>query len=213
MIRLFVAIQLPEDLRRRMGALAGGVPSARWVAEDNLHLTLRFIGEVGEDRLEDITAALATVKGVPFPMNLSGVGHFESRRRARTLWVGIEPNAELEALYDRVESALVRAGLEPESRKFSAHVTMARLKNVAVGKVTDWLAMGAAFHAPPVRVDGFTLLSSFLSRSGAIYSTVQEFPLGAFSTYLEPAPARSPSRPPTGRYAMGGRVGERAGPV
>jgi 2'-5' RNA ligase len=96
----------------------------------------------------------------------------------RTLWVGIEPNAELEALYDRVESALVRAGLEPEGRKFSAHVTMARLKNVAVGKVADWLAMGAQFYAPPVRVDRFTLLSSFLSRGGAIYSTVQEFKFG-----------------------------------
>ena len=192
MIRLFVAIELPEDVRRRVAALAGGVPSARWVAAENLHLTLRFIGEVSEDRLADITAALATVKGVPFSMNLSGVGHFESRRRVRTLWVGIEPNAELEALYGRVESALVRAGLEPEGRKFSAHVTVARLKAVPAAKVADWLAAGAAFGVPPIPVDHFTLLSSFLSRSGAIYSTVQEIPLGKDLTSgatASPAPA------------------------
>ncbi len=198
MIRLFVAIELPEDLRRRMAALAGGVPSARWVAEDNLHLTLRFIGDVGEDRLDDITVALAGVQGAPFSMNLSGVGHFESRRRVRTLWVGIEPNAELQALYDRVESALVRAGLEPEGRKFSAHVTLARLKAVPAAKVADWLAIGAQFYAPPIRVDGFTLLSSFLSRSGAIYSTVQEFKFGRD----QPGDATT-SRAPAGPFPSG----------
>ncbi len=197
MIRLFVAIELPEDVRRRMAALAGGVPSARWVAEDNLHLTLRFIGEVGEDRLDDITAALASVQGAPFSMNLSGVGHFASKRRVRTLWVGIEPNAELQALYDRVESALVRAVLEPDGRKFNAHVTLARLKAMPAAKVADWLAMSAQFTASPVRVDGFTLLSSFLSRSGAIYSTVQEYPLG------KPPGEATASPEPAGPFASG----------
>ncbi len=192
MIRLFVAIELPQDVQVRIAGLAGGVPSARWVAQENLHLTLRFIGEVSEDRLADVTAALAAVQGAPFAMNLSGVGHFESRRRVRTLWVGIDPNAELESLYGRVESALVRAGLEPEGRKFSAHVTVARLKAVPAAKVADWLAMGAAFAVPPIAVDRFSLLSSFLSRSGAIYSTVQEFPLGKDVTSgatSSPAPA------------------------
>ena len=178
MIRLFVAIELPEELRRRMASMAGGVPSARWVAAENLHLTLRFIGEVSEDRLDDITAALASVKGAPFALTLAGVGHFESRRRVRTLWAGIAPNPELEALFDRVESALVRAGLAPESRKFNAHVTLARLKGVPTAKVTDWLAMGAPFRAPPITVTGFVLLASFLGRNGPIYSTVQEYSLG-----------------------------------
>ncbi len=180
MIRLFTAIELPDDIRRRLAAMAGGVPSARWVAEENLHLTLRFIGEVPEQRLDDITTALASVSGAPFSITLSGVGHFESRRRVRILWAGVAPNAELAALYDRVESALVRAGLEPEGRKFSAHVTVARLSGVPANKVVDWLAAGAAFSTSPIPVDRFTLLSSFLSHSGAIYSTVQEFPLEGF---------------------------------
>lgn len=195
MIRLFTAIELPGDIRRRLAAMAGGVPSARWVAEENLHLTLRFIGEVPEDRLDDITTALAAVRGAPFSITLSGVGHFESRRRARVLWAGVEPNTELAALHDRVESALVRAGLEPEGRKFSAHVTLARLNGVPAKKVVDWLAAGAAFSTQPIAVGHFTLLSSFLSRGGAIYSTVQEFPLRGFS-WAEPS--RSPTRPPMG---------------
>ncbi len=186
MIRLFAAIELPGELRRRLAAMAGGVPSARWVAEDNLHLTLRFIGEVSEDRLDDITHALALVPGAPFGMTLSGVGHFESRRRVRVLWAGVEPNKELDALQGRVEHALVRAGLEPERRKFSAHITLARLKGVAPAKATDWLSSGEGFYAPPIRVDKFTLLSSFLSQSGAIYSTVAEFNLTASPEPADP---------------------------
>ena len=193
MIRLFAAIEMPQDVRRRMAGLAAGVPSARWVAEENLHLTLRFIGEVGEDRVDDIAAALAGVKGAPFTLTLAGVGHFSSKRRVRSLWVGLEPNGELEALYDRVESALVRAGLAPEGRKFSPHVTLARLKAVPAAKVADWLAMGAQFTVPPIPVEGFTLLSSFLSSSGAIYSTVQDFPLGR-----DPAGEATASREPAG---------------
>ncbi len=189
MIRLFVAIELPEEIRRRLASMSGGVPSARWVPEENLHLTLRFIGETPEDRLADIAAALAAVRGAPFEMTLSGVGHFESRRRVRVLWAGIEPNAELAALHDRVESALVRAGLEPEGRKFSAHVTLARLNGVPAAKMVAWLAAGTAFHAPPVRIEGFTLLSSFLSRSGAIYSIVQDFPFDKEPVTASPEPA------------------------
>ncbi|MHA1107518.1 MAG: RNA 2',3'-cyclic phosphodiesterase [Alphaproteobacteria bacterium] len=187
MIRLFVAIELPEDIRRRLASMAGGIPSARWVSEENLHLTLRFIGEVPEDRLDGICAALAAVGGAPFDLTVSGTGHFESRRRVRVLWAGIEPNEELAALHDRVESALVRAGLEPESRKFSAHVALARLHTAPAVRVAAWLTASGAFQAAPVRVETFTLLSSFLSRSGAIYSIVQDFPLLGVTASPEPA--------------------------
>ncbi len=189
MIRLFVAIELPEDIRRRLASMAGGIPSARWVSEENLHLTLRFIGEVPEDRLDGICAALAAVGGAPFELTVSGTGHFESRRRARVLWAGIEPNEELAALHDRVESALVRAGLEREGRKFSAHVTLAQLRSVPAARVAAWLTANGAFQAAPVRVEGFTLLSSFLSRSGAIYSIVQDFPLNDAPATASPEPA------------------------
>jgi 2'-5' RNA ligase len=179
MIRLFVAIELPGELRRRIAAMAGGVPSARWVSEDNLHLTLRFIGEIGEERIEDIAGGLAAVRGAPFPMTLAGVGHFETRRRVRTLWVGVSPSPALDALQARIETALVRAGLPPEGRKFSAHITLARLKGVTTAKVMSWLEANAGFAAAPFTVSAFTLLSSFLGHGGAVYRTVQEYPLDA----------------------------------
>ncbi len=90
MIRLFVALELPADLRRRMGQISTGVRDARWVDEENLHLTLRFIGEVEDCWVEELVSALEVVESPAFPLTLSGAGHFESRKRVRVLWIGTE---------------------------------------------------------------------------------------------------------------------------
>ena len=178
MIRLFVAIEIPADLKHRIGPLCTGVQGARWVGEDNMHLTLRFIGEVGEEHLIDIAGALAQVNGTPFPLVISGAGHFETRRRVRTLWLGVEKQPELFALQERIESALVRAGLAPEGRNFNAHVTLARLRDARTARVSDWLGANDAFRAAPFRVEKFVLLSSLLGGGGAVHQMVQEYPLG-----------------------------------
>lgn len=191
MIRLFVALDLPADLRERMGWLSTGVQGARWVAPDAIHLTLRFIGEVGEEMLDDITGALRAVKGAPFPLTLGGAGHFESGRRVRALWIGVERSEALFALQGRIESALVRAGLEPERRKFSAHVTLARLRNAKAGKVSDWLAANTLFRAMPFTVDGFTLYASLLGGDGPVYRTVEAFPLDRVDVTASPVQAGS----------------------
>ena len=177
MIRLFVAIELPADLRLRMTALYTGVDRAKWVPEENLHVTLRFIGEVGEDVGEDIVTALSTIRGEPFAVTVTGAGHFETGRRVRALWLGLDKNPELDALRKRVESMLVRTGLDPEKRKFSPHVTLARLNNGSPGEVRDWLAANTMFRAYPFTVERFVLFSSYLSRNGAIYTPEVEFPL------------------------------------
>jgi 2'-5' RNA ligase len=177
MIRLFVGLEIPAELRRRMAMLARGVDDARWVAEENLHISLRFIGEVPEDRAEDLAAALDTVRAPTFTITLSGAGHFESGRRVRVLWLGIERNEALKALYDKVESALVRAGLEPEGRKFKPHVTLARLKDARPASVKGWLAANTMFKAVPFTVDRFVLFSSRLGREGPTYTPEVVFPL------------------------------------
>ena len=178
MIRLFVAIVLPADLKHRIEPICSGVEGARWVGEDNMHLTLRFIGEVGEENLDDIVGALAQVNGARFPLEVTGAGHFESRRRVRTLWLGVAKQPALFALQERIESALVRAGLPPEGRKFSAHLTLARLKGTRPARVRDWLAANSLFRAAPFAVENFVLFSSLLGRGGAIHQPVREYPLG-----------------------------------
>lgn len=189
MIRLFVGLKIPEEIRRRMAWLARGVDIARWVPEENIHITLRFIGEVPEDQAEDLSAALETVRAAPFSLILSGAGHFESGGRVRALWLGLERSEELNGLYGKVESALVRAGQPPERRKFKPHVTLARLKDARPSAVSGWLAANTMFKAVPFTVDRFVLFSSHLGSKGAVYTPEVVFPLRA--TYRTGAP-----RPP-----------------
>ncbi len=176
MIRLFVALDLPDALRAELAAMCHGVRDARWVAPDNIHLTLRFIGEVDNARLPDIVAGLKAVRVDPLALALAGAGHFETRRRVHTLWIGVDKSAALDELYRRVESALVRSGLDPERRKFSPHVTLARLKPAPPPAVADWLTSHALFRAPPFTVERFVLYSSFLGGQHAIHTPVAEFP-------------------------------------
>lgn len=178
MIRLFVAIPLPAELRRRLASLCSGVRDVRWVAEENLHLTLRFIGEVEEPQVDDIAAALHGVRCAPFALSLTGVGHFESGRRVRVLWAGVEPSAALTLLQERVESALRRAGVAPDSRRFTPHVSLARPRAAAPHRVGDWLRQNALFRAEAFTVGRFVLFESYLAHTGAIHSPVEVFQLG-----------------------------------
>ena len=179
MIRLFVAVALPDALRRRLAMLCGGVRGARWADESNMHLTLRFIGEVGEDRVEDIVDALGRIAAPPFDLTLAGAGHFETRGRVRTLWIGIEPSPPLADLQGRIEGVLQRTGLPAEGRKFAAHIALARLDGARPEAVRDWLFANALFRAPPHRVEAFVLFQSLLGHGGAVYRPVAEFPLGS----------------------------------
>ncbi|MDE0255518.1 MAG: RNA 2',3'-cyclic phosphodiesterase, partial [Rhodospirillaceae bacterium] len=109
MLRLFVGLELPEDLRDTLAMLERGIPGARWIESDNYHITLRFIGEVAEDQAEDIDSALAGVQAAPFALSLASVGHFGKLRKARSVWAGVEANEALDRLQAGVGSAIVRA--------------------------------------------------------------------------------------------------------
>ena len=177
MIRLFVGLSLPEAVQPRLDALCNGVPGARWVAPESRHMTLRFIGDVAESVTSDVDDALREIEAPAFMLTLDGVGQFGSKGQARMLWVGAERDERLLRLAAKVESAVVRAGLEPEGRKFIPHVTLARLKDVREFQLGPYLADHALFRAGPFPVDRFVLFSSFLSRNGAIYTPEAEYPL------------------------------------
>jgi 2'-5' RNA ligase len=177
-MRLFIAITLPEDQRARLAALANGLPGARWINQDNLHLTLRFLGELDGGEAADIDVALAQIRTPGFTLGLEGISHFGEGRKLRALWAGVRPNPLLMRLQAKIEQAVIRAGLPPEKRKFKPHVTLARFKsNPGGAKLHAYLAQHALFRAEPFDVDRFTLYSSFLSSSGAIYRPEAHYPL------------------------------------
>lgn len=177
-MRLFVALDLPGPLRERLAALGGGVPGARWIPAANLHLTLRFIGEVPPFRAEEADHALAALRARRFPLTLAGIGTFAKGGRETVLWVGVERNERLELLQGKVETALQRAGLEPERRRFTPHVALARLDNAAPEKLAAFVQRHNLFRAEPFEVEHFTLFSSRLGKEAASYEAEVEYALG-----------------------------------
>ncbi len=177
MLRLFVGLGLPGAVRDTLAGLERGIPGARWIDADNYHVTLRFIGEVPEDRAEDIDTALAAVQGPPFALSLAGVGHFGKLRRARSVWAGVEPGEALSRLQARIESCIVRAGQPPEQRRFKPHVTLARLSGETGHHLANFLAEHGDFRAPPFEVAAFHLYESRLTRHGAMYRALRRYAL------------------------------------
>jgi RNA 2',3'-cyclic 3'-phosphodiesterase len=176
MLRLFVGIDFPPELKLQLSLLCNGIAGAKWVDAGNLHLTLRFIGEVGEDVAADIDEALSRLKARHFELRIGGIGIFGSGK-LRTLWVGVERTAELVHLRDKIEQALIRVGLPPETRKFAPHVTLARLKNPRMDQFRDYLAAYAQFRAAPLPVEGFCLIASFPTKAGSVYEDQAQYPL------------------------------------
>lgn len=176
-MRLFVALDLPIPLKQRLAMLAGGVPGARWVPSENYHLTLRFIGETQKHRAEEIDEALFALRARGFSLTLAGIGLFEKGGRANSLWVGVERNPALDHLQNKIETALQRAGLEPERRRFAPHVTLARLDNVVEAKLAAYVQAHNLFRADPVPVEHFTLFSSRLGKEQAVYTPEVDYAL------------------------------------
>lgn len=176
-MRLFVGLPLPEALRQRLAGLASGLPGARWVAAENLHVTLRFIGEVDDGQAEDIDAALALIRAPAFAVTVGGVGCFDRGRQVHTVWAGVEAGEAIGHLYEKVESAVVRAGCGPERRKFKAHVTLARLRGTPVRRVGEYMQTRQGFLGGAFTAERFTLFRSHLGHAGAHYEALVDYPL------------------------------------
>jgi 2'-5' RNA ligase len=176
-MRLFVGLDFAWETKQQLAVLAGGIPGARWVPPENYHLTLRFIGEVPAHRAEEIDHALATLRGRAFPLVLAGGGTFAKGRQENALWVGVEKNPALEALRTKVETALQRVGCEPERRRFTPHVSLARLRDAAEGKLAAFVQSHNLFRAGPIQVEHFVLFSSLLGKEASVYRAEVEYAL------------------------------------
>jgi 2'-5' RNA ligase len=176
--RLFAAIGLPDSVCAPLLALQSGLPGASWRPRENLHLTLRFFGDVDERKAEDLELELARIVTPAFDLTLKGAGWF-GRLEPHALWIGAEPGAALLDLQAKCERAARRAGLDPDPRKFVPHVTLAYLQNTPVDKLAAFTQALGTFRCEPVTISRFSLYASWLTRGEAnIYEPVTRYQLG-----------------------------------
>ena len=176
MHRLFVATRPPAPIRGLLLGAMGGISGARWQSDDQLHLTLRFIGEVDRHQADDIHAALGAIHHPCFEIALNGIGAFDRRGWPDAVWAGVAPHEPLKELHNKVDAALSRVGVAPDQRAFLPHITLARLKRSS-GPVGNLLGQAGGLTSPPFPVDHFALFESVLTPEGAAYTIVERYRL------------------------------------
>jgi RNA 2',3'-cyclic 3'-phosphodiesterase len=184
-MRLFVALEIPAEVRENLAALIRELRAIdakpKWVRPQNLHVTLKFIGEVDAAKSEAIRAALA---GVPpaerVELSFRGVGFFPSEKRARVFWAGVDAPPHLASLAGAIDAQLEKLGISPEKRPFTPHLTLARLEPPGMpDKLRAAVAKNVAREFGVLRTCEFHLIESKLKPTGAEYTTLQSFPFAA----------------------------------
>lgn len=178
MPRLFTAIEIPHHVGQSLAMMRGGLPGARWIDPENYHLTLRFIGDIDDALARDIAGLLGRVRRAPFELRLDGLSSFGGRK-PRALVAAATPVAPLIELQAEHERLLQRLGLEPEGRKFTPHVTLARLRESSSHQVADYLTARAHYRSAWFPISRFVLFSSRSSVGGGPYVVEADYPLEA----------------------------------
>jgi 2'-5' RNA ligase len=176
MPRLFTALEIPPDIGQALSMLRGGLPGARWINPENYHLTLRFIGDVDDAIAHEVESLLGRIRRTSFDLRFEGLSSFGGRR-PRAVVAAIASSPALTELQAEQERLIQRVGLEPEGRKFTPHVTLARLRESSSRQVADYLSVRALFGVPPLKVSRFVLMSSRASVGGGPYVVEAEYPL------------------------------------
>jgi 2'-5' RNA ligase len=176
MMRLFVGLAIPDPIAVRIAPMMTGLPGARWSPLENLHMTLRFIGEVDEKDAAILDQSLSTIRRPCFDLILSGCGIFAQKRGPEAVWIGAQASPKLLDLQSAVERAAVRAGNAPEERRFRPHVTLARIRDVPQPRLQSFVA-GHNLFKEQVPIDHFALFSSILSDDHPKYTIEATYPL------------------------------------
>jgi 2'-5' RNA ligase len=176
--RLFIALTLPVPVRDALAALAEPMAGVNWTRPDQLHLTLRFLGDVPAAQQEAMTDRLAAIRVTSFILPVEGVGSFPPNRPPRVVWTGVgQGHPRLFQLRQRIDDALLASGLALDVRTFHPHATLARCTEDAAATVTAWVRAHRDFAAPPFRVESFDLYASELRPTGAVHTLKRRFPL------------------------------------
>jgi RNA 2',3'-cyclic 3'-phosphodiesterase len=177
MIRLFAAVPVPDDIAELLVARQTGVAGARWRPLEALHITLRFFGDIPEDKAEDVDAELAAIAVQPFDLELQGAGAFGEGRDIQALWAGVADSPPLRRLAERCETAARRAGLKPVTRNYHPHVTLAYVTRPDPHEAAAWIQTNNLLRTEPFRVTWFSLYSSRLMPGGSRYEVERDYPL------------------------------------
>lgn len=190
--RLFVALRPPREIREILLAAMHGIAGARWQSAEQLHLTLRFIGDVDRHKAEDVAAALGPLYASAVTARVAGVGLFERQGRPHMAWAGVEPHAPLAALHRKVDQLLARFGVAAETRAFTPHITLARL-NRGSGPVAPFLALNSDLASAAFCFGHVTLYESELGHGGSRYYPVARYPLDGENSATSAAATASTS--------------------
>ena len=178
MPRLFIGLEIPDDVGHALSLLRGGLPGARWIDPENYHLTLRFIGDIEAGLAHEIAPMLGRVSRRPFEIRLDGLSSFGGRK-PRAIVASVASSPSLLELQAELERLMQRVGLDPEGRKYTPHVTLARLRDASSYDVAEYLSSRGGFRSPPFKVSRFVLFSSRASQGGGPYVVEAAYPLAA----------------------------------
>jgi 2'-5' RNA ligase len=176
MPRLFTGLEIPPEVAQSLSMLRGGLPGARWIDPENYHVTLRFIGDVDDDVAQEVASMLDRVRRGAFELRVDGVTSFGGKK-PRAVVATVSPSQPLMDAQAEQERLMQRIGLEPEGRKYTPHVTLARLRDASSRDVAEYLSMRGHFRSPPFRVSRFVLFSSRASTGGGPYVVEASYPL------------------------------------
>lgn len=186
-MRIFIALDIPAEIRQRMAEymdhVRGYAPQARWARVEGLHVTLKFVGEVKDDKLQRIREALKTIKRDPFDVAFGQAGFFPAAKSLRVFWIGVEGGEALSQLAANVEGELEKLGVEKEDRAFNPHLTLARAGSGrgATHNLQQIASLIAAEPAPQfgtMTAREFFLFRSELGRGGSKYTKLEKYALG-----------------------------------
>jgi len=170
MIRLFTALDLPDGVAACLTPAQAGLPGARWVARENLHVTVRFIGQVSERMADEVDDALSQLKAKPFTLQVTHLGSFGDARNARSVWAGLGASEPLLHLNAKIERLFQQLGLAADKRKYTPHITLGRIGGVANSEVAKWIEEKGKLDCPPFEVTRLVLYSSETRSEGAVYT-------------------------------------------
>ncbi len=177
MIRLFAALAIPYDIAEHLTPRQSSLPGVRWRPAEAMHITLRFFGDMPENQADDLASELPRVVSPPLTLSLAGVGAFGEGAEIDAVWAGVEENQALRTLAGRCEAAARRAGLKPDGRVYTPHVTLAYLRRPDPGAVAAWIQANNLLKSPAFTLTSFGLYSSRQTSEGSRYEVEQIYPL------------------------------------
>jgi len=178
MPRLFTGLEIPQEIGQSLSSLRGGLPGARWIDPENYHVTLRFIGDIDDHIANEVAHSLISVRRRSFEVSLKGLSSFGGNK-PRAVVAAIAPSRPLMELQAELERLMQRVGLDPEGRKYTPHVTLARLRNASSHDVAEYLSVRGYFPTRAFTVDRFVLFSSRASVGGGPYVVEDAYALSA----------------------------------